>query len=207
MDLQFYGANCVTLSLKNTRVVIDDNLADLGGKSVTKAGDVALFTGAHGLPAAGVKLSLDAPGEYEVSDVSITGIPARSHLDEGGTAATMYKITAGDVTVLVTGHIYPEFTEKQLERIGLVDIMLVPVGGSGYTLDPVGALKVIKAVEPKIVIPTHYADKALKFPVPQVELKAALHDLAMEPQETVAKLRVKPTELSDVTHLIVLEKS
>ena len=207
MDLQYYGANCVTLTVKNTRIVIDDNLADLGGKSITKAGDITLFTGPHGLSTADVKLSFDSPGEYEVSDVSITGIPARAHLDEGGLAATMYKITAGDSTVLVTGHIYPDLSDKQLEAIGLVDLMIVPVGGSGYTLDPVGALKVIKAVEPKVVVPTHYADKAVKYPVPQVELSAALHDLAMEPQETTSKYRLKPGELSDVTHLVVVEKS
>jgi L-ascorbate metabolism protein UlaG (beta-lactamase superfamily) len=207
MDLQFYGANCLTITAKNTRIVIDDNLNDLGGKSVTKAGDIALFTGAHGVPAAEVKLLVDIPGEYEVSDVSIVGIPARAHLDEGGEAVTMYKITVADTTVLVTGHIYPQLSDKQLENIGLVDIMVVPVGGSGYTLDPVGALKVIKAVEPKLVIPTHYAEKGFNYPVPQIELKAALHDLAMEPKETVAKLRVKPAELSDVMQLVVLEKS
>lgn len=207
MDLQYYGANCVALSVKNTRIVIDDNLADLGAKSVTKNGDIALFTGAHGVPAADIKLSFDSPGEYEVADISIIGIPARAHLDEGGLAATMYKIRTSEVTVLVVGHIYPELSERQLETIGLVDVMIVPVGGSGYTLDPVGALKLIKAVEPKVVIPTHYDDKALKYVVPQVDLKTALHEMAMEPQDTVAKLRIKPTELSDATRLIVLEKS
>lgn len=207
MDIQFYGANCIAITAKNTRIVIDDNLAELGAKSVTKAGDVALFTGVHNDPKAEVKLSVDMPGEYEVSDISIAGIPARAHLDEGGKAATMYTITVGDTTALVVGHIYPELSDKQLETIGLVDVMLVPVGGSGYTLDPIGALKVIKAVEPKIVIPTHFSDKALNFPVPQVELQPALHDLGMEPKETVTKLKVKPSELSDATQLIVLEKS
>jgi len=207
MDIQFYGANCVVLAVKGTRIVIDDNLADLGGKSVTKAGDVALFTGVHGVPGADVKIDIDMPGEYEVADVSITGIPARAHLDEGGQNATMYTITAADTKVLVTGHIYPELSDKQLEAIGMVDVMLVPVGGAGYTLDPIGALKMVKAVEPKLVIPTHYDDKALKFPVPQTDLTTALHDLGMEPRETVTKLRVKPTELSDATALVVLEKA
>jgi L-ascorbate metabolism protein UlaG (beta-lactamase superfamily) len=207
MDLQFFGANCVTLSVKNTRIVVDDNVADLGGKAVVKAGDIALFTGAHGIPKAETKLLIDGPGEYEVSDISITGIAARAHLDESGKAATMYKITSGETTVLITGHIYPDLSDKQLEEIGLVDVMLVPVGGSGYTLDPVGALKVIKAVEPKLVVPTHYDLPGVNYPVPQVELKAALHDLAMEPTETVTKLKVKPSELSDATHLVVLERS
>lgn len=207
MDLQFYGANCVTLTAKNARIVIDDNLADLGAKSITKAGDIAVFTGAHGGPTADVKLSIDIPGEYEVSDISIVGIPARSHLDEGGTANTMYKIVAGDTSALIVGHIYPELSEKQLEKIGLIDVMVIPVGGSGYTLDPIGALKLIKMVEPKIVVPTHYAEKGLNYPVPQIELEGALRELGMEPKETVAKLKVKPSELSDVTQLVVIEKS
>lgn len=208
MDLQFYGANCVTLALKNTRVIVDDNLQDLGGKTVTKAGDIALFTGIHGVPKAETKILIDMPGEYEVSDVSIVGIPARAHMDEPGKlSATIYKVTIGDIDAVIMGHIYPELSDRQLEAIGMVDLMIVPVGGSGYTLDPLGALKLIKAVEPKLVVPTHYADTALQFPVPQAELATALHELAMEPKETTTKLRVKPTELSDATQLVLVEKS
>jgi L-ascorbate metabolism protein UlaG (beta-lactamase superfamily) len=207
MDIQYYGANCVVLTLKGTRIVIDDNLAALGAKSVTKAGDVVLYTGAHGKPAAEPKIVIDSPGEYEISDISITGIPTRAHLDESGQNATMYKIATSDSVLLVTGHIYPDLNDKQLEAVGLIDVMIVPVGGHGFTLDPIGALKVIKAVEPKIVIPTHYDEKGLTYEMPQTDLKSALHDLAMEPKETLTKLRVKPTELSDVTQLIVLEKA
>lgn len=207
MDLQFYGANCVSLSIKGTRIIIDDNLAALGAKSVTKAGDVALFTNTQiTQPVAAVKLAIDMPGEYEVSDISIVGIPARAHLDAGGLASTMYKLTSGDMSVLVVGHIHPELSDKQLESIGMVDVMVVPVGGHGYTLDPLGALKIIKAVEPKLVVPVHYEDEALNYEVPQTDLKTALHELGMEPKETVTKLHPKPADLTDVTQLVVLEK-
>lgn len=207
MDLQFYGANCVGLTYKGARIVIDDNLADLGAKSVTKPDDVALFTGLHGT-AAPARLTFDSPGEYEVSDVSVVGIAARAHIDEESTTrATMFKLIAGDVSVLVTGHIYPELTDDELEVVGIVDLLIVPIGGNGYTVDPVGALKLIKDIEPKLVVPTHYADKALKYPVPQQELSNALKELAMEPKETVSKLRLKHGELSDLTQLVLLEKS
>jgi L-ascorbate metabolism protein UlaG (beta-lactamase superfamily) len=206
MDLQFHGANCIVLTYKGTRLVIDDNLVDLGGKSVIKNDDVALFTGPHG-GSNGARITFDSPGEYEVADISIIGIAARAHIDAEGQNATMFKFVVGDQSVLVTGHILPELSDKQLEAIGIVDVMFVPVGGNGYTVDPIGALKLIKEVEPKLVIPTHYDDKSLKFPVPQQELSVALHELSMEPKETVAKLRIKPGELSDVTQLVVLEKS
>jgi hypothetical protein len=209
MDVQFYGANCLVISSKHARVLVDDNLVELGAKSIAKEGDVALFTnGAHGTPSQQPKLLVDQPGEYEVSGVSIYGIAARAHIDtEEQKTATMYKLVLDDLSVLVTGHIFPELSDDQLEAIGMVDVMFVPVGGNGYTLDAIGALKLIKKIEPKLVVPTHYDDPDLHFPVPMQPLDQALKALAMEPKETTAKLRVKSSELSDLTQLVVLERS
>lgn len=208
MDLQFYGANCFSVSHKGARVIIDDNLAGLGAKSVSKADDVALFTGPHE-DDADTRMAFDGPGEYEVSDISVTGIAARAHVDEEGGPlnATMFKLVAGDLNILVTGHIYPELSDDQLEEIGMTDLLIVPVGGNGYTVDPVGAMKLIKAIEPKLVIPSHYADKALKYPVPQQSLADALKELTFETKETVSKLKLKRADLGDVTQLVILEKS
>jgi L-ascorbate metabolism protein UlaG (beta-lactamase superfamily) len=206
MDMQFYGANCLVLSNRQTRVVIDDNLAELGGKSVAREGDICLFTGAHQPVEAPAKLVIDMPGEYEASNVSIFGLQARAHMDEDGKKlATMYKLTWGDTRVLVTGHVFPKLTDAELEAIGIVDVMFVPVGGNGYTLDATGALQLIKAVEPKIVIPTHYADGKLNYEVPQTELTDALHTLGMEAKETTQKFQFKPAEVTDTTQLVVLE--
>ena len=207
MDIQFYGANCITLGYKAARLVIDDNLKELGKKSITAKEDVALFTStlAQTTPLE-LKLSITNPGEYEVADFSITGIPARAHTGpEELFTATMYKITANDINVLITGHIFPKLSEAQLEAIGMIDVLIVPVGGHGYTLDPEGALTIVKEIEPKIIIPTHYADKELNYPVPQLSLSEALKGLGMEPKETVPKLKLKATDLSDVTQLIVLQ--
>ena len=165
MDVQFYGANCLVLSNKATRLVVDDNLAELGQKTVIKAGDVALFTSSGANVAKDAKIIIDCPGEYEVSDISISGIPVRGHMDEEGKQnVTMYKITDNDLNILITGHIYPKLSESLLEQIGMIDVLFVPVGGNGYTLDPKGAIAVIKEIEPKLVIPTHYADKNIKYP-------------------------------------------
>jgi L-ascorbate metabolism protein UlaG (beta-lactamase superfamily) len=208
MDVQFYGANCLGITYKGVRLIIDDNLAELGAKSVTKPGDIVAFTGSHAAPQVEVKLLVDHPGEYEVAGVSIIGVSARAHMDEADKrTATVYKIVTGELSVLVVGHIYPELSEEQLETIGIVDAMFIPVGGNGYTLDAVGALTIIKEVEPKLIIPTHYDEAGLKYPVPQQTLDQALKGLGMESKNTTAKLKLKPSELSDVTQLIVLERS
>jgi hypothetical protein len=210
MDVQFYGANCLVFNTKDLRVVVDDNLEALGAKSVAREGDLVLFTNRVAGPTPkGAKMVIDMPGEYEVSNLSITGTPARAHMDEDekSTNATMYKLVSGDTSYLVTGHVYPSLTDDELEALGLIDVMFVPVGGNGYTLDPVGALKLIKAIEPKLVIPTHYADKSLSYEVPQQDLETAVTELGMEVKERLPKLKLKPGELTDITQLLVLEKS
>jgi L-ascorbate metabolism protein UlaG (beta-lactamase superfamily) len=207
MELQYYGGNCVRLSTKKAAIVVDDNLASLGAKAVTKPGDVALFTTAHGIPAVETKIIIDQPGEYEVSDVSIQGIAARAHIDdEKQKSATIYKLVMDDVRIAVVGHVYPDLSSSQLEALSTIDVLIIPVGGNGYTLDPIGALKLIKEIEPKLVIPTHYDDKSLKYEVPQQSLEDALKGLSMEPRETVAKLKVKSGELGDTTELVILER-
>jgi L-ascorbate metabolism protein UlaG (beta-lactamase superfamily) len=207
MEIQYYGANCVRMVTKKAAVTVDDNLQDLGLKSITKKGDIALFTGVHGQVTEEVKLVIDHPGEYEVSDTSIHAIAARAHIDEAGQkTTTMFKIIGEDVRVAIVGHIYPDLTDAQLEALGTVDILVIPIGGNGFTLDPIGALKIIKEIEPRVVIPTHYDDKAITYPVTQQSLDEALRGLAMEPKEAVAKLKVKAGELAELTQLIVLER-
>lgn len=206
MELQYFGANCFKITTKKAQIVVDDNLQQLGQKSVTKPSDISLKT-FHDIPDHECRISVDMPGEYETAGVVIHGVAARSHVDEEGKhSATLYTIEADGVRLAVLGHIFPDLNEDQLEQIGMVDIALVPVGGHGYTLDGVGALKIIKAIEPKIVFPAHYADKAIKYDVPQAELEDAVKGLGMEVTETLERFKYKPAELTDATRLIVLKR-
>jgi L-ascorbate metabolism protein UlaG (beta-lactamase superfamily) len=207
MELQYYGANCLRLSAKKAQIVVDDNLAKVGLKAVTKPADISLRTNKDFPQHSDTAFRAETPGEYEVAGVVIHGIAARAHMDEEGQHnAVIYTIDADDTKVAILGHIYPELSEEQLEQIGMVDIAVVPVGGNGYTLDGVGALKVIKQIEPKVVIPTHYNDRAVHYEVPQAELADAVKSLGMEVHETTAKYKVKPSELSDTSRLVVLER-
>lgn len=207
MELQYYGANCLRLSAKKGQIVVDDNLVKLGLKGVTKPNDISLRTAKEIPEHADTAFRAEMPGEYEVAGVVIHGIAARAHMDEEDKqTAVIYTVEADDTKVAIIGHIYPELSESQLEQIGLVDAAIVPVGGNGYTLDGVGALKVIKQIEPKIVIPTHYSDKAIKYEVPQAELADAVKSLGMEVSETTSKYKIKPAELSDTSRLVVLER-
>jgi L-ascorbate metabolism protein UlaG (beta-lactamase superfamily) len=204
MEIQFYGANCVRITSKKASIVVDD----LTGM-VAKPGDVALFTGMHDAPKVDVKIAFDQPGEYEVSDISIHGVGARAHTaeDANDRSSTMYKVIVEDVRVVILGHVYPDLNEQQLEALGATDVLLVPVGGGGYTLDAVGALNLIKEIKPMYIIPTHYADKSVNYEVPQASLQDVLKELAMEPKETVPRIKLKASELlGEPNQLIILER-
>lgn len=206
MEVQFFGANCIKIANKKISVVIDDNLAQFGLKPVAGPKDIVLSTGDIKLPDE-CYFGIDQPGEYEVSDVSIQGIAARSHMDEEKKTSTiMYRLVIDGVRIAVTGHIHPDLSDYDLEALGTIDLLFIPVGGNGYTLDGVGAQKVVKEIEPKIVIPTHYEDAKFNFEVPQVPLEEALKGLAMEPADRLDEIKLKNIELSEGTKLIVLDR-
>lgn len=209
MELQFYGANCIKIVNKKVSVVIDDNLAEYGLKPVATAKDIVLTTNKRIALPKESHFGIDTPGEYEVADVSIQGIAAPSHLDDPTTkelTTTMYRIIIGGLRIGVVGHIHPKLTEEQLETLGTIDILFIPVGGNGYTLDGIGAQKVVKDIEPRVVIPTHYEDAKFNFEVPQTPLDDAIKSLAMEVSETLDTLKLKNFDIGEGTRLIVLNR-
>lgn len=207
MEFQYHGGNCISIQTKEARIVIDDTLKELGARPVVKPDDIALFsTLPQRTPDA--RLVIVDPGEYEVSGVSVFGIAARAHMDEAGKeSAVIYKLQYGDIRIASVGHIHPDISEDELEDMGAIDILIIPVGGNGYTLDGISALSIIKKIDPKVIIPTHYEDSKISYPVPQQPLAEALKGLAMEPKETVAKFKPKPADLNETLQLIILTNS
>ena len=206
MDIEYFGANCIRLTSKKASVVIDDNLAHIGGKSITRDGDVVVSTQDALAVTESKQLKITSAGEFEVFGMSVKGVQARAHTDQPGErTATMYKFMADDSHVLVVGHVFPEIDDTQLEAIGRVDVMIVPVGGNGYTLDPLGALKLIRKIEPSVVVPTQYNVSGLMYEVPALGLEEALQSLAMQPKETVDKLKTKGLETDGQTSLVVVQ--
>ena len=207
MELQYFGANAIKISTKKVSIVVDDNLESLGLKSITTDKDIALYTSKTIEPASAAGFVIADAGEYEVSNVSIQGVAAQAHMDEDShKSVVMYRLILDDVRIAVVGHVHPNLSDDELEALGAIDILFVPVGGSGYTLDGVGAHKVIKDIEPKIVIPTHYDDSKIKYEVPQASLEEALKGVGIEPSERVDILKIKYVEPTDITKLVVLER-
>lgn len=207
MDISFYGANCVELSTKQLTILVDAALSQVGLKDKTAKDAVYMTTQESFLPAQADGVMVDGPGEYEIKDVSIVGVPAKRAIDHGDEKnATMYRIAAGDVAIAVVGHVAVPLSEEQLEALGVIDVAIVPVGGGGYTLDAHQATTVIRQLDPKVVIPTHYADPAVSYEVPQMDLEPFLKELAAQ-HETTAKYKIKNGVVPEVMTVVEITRS
>jgi L-ascorbate metabolism protein UlaG (beta-lactamase superfamily) len=85
-------------------------------------------------------------------------------------------------------------TTEQVEEIGDIDILLVPVGGN-YTLDAEDAEKLVRQVEPKVVIPMHYAVPKLKIKLDGIE--KFLKEMGIGKKEALPKYVVKKKDLPE----------
>jgi L-ascorbate metabolism protein UlaG (beta-lactamase superfamily) len=205
MELRYYGANCIKINTKKASIIVDDTLVEQSKKSITSDKDITLVTNKDLKVASGGAFNIDKPGEYEISEVTVTGIATKLHYDPNKLAVT-YSIHANGINVVVLGHVISELTEQQQESIGLVDVLVIPVGGGGYTLDAVEAMKVIKNIEPKIVVPVHFASDSVKYEVPQAPLDEFLKSFGTSDAQPEDVLKIKDSILSEKTRLVLLNE-
>jgi L-ascorbate metabolism protein UlaG (beta-lactamase superfamily) len=102
----------------------------------------------------------DMPGEFEVKDVFVYATRAEGTL--------LFRIEAEGMSLAHLGCLGRALTDKELEALGAIDVLMVPVGG-GRVLDPKLAAEVISQVEPRAVIPMTHA-------IPNVKEKLASVD-------------------------------
>ena len=209
-DLEYKGGNTVVFSTKKVSLTTDPKLSLVGLKDIKTKDEVELATESRfSVNNPEARIIIDSPGEYEVGDFTIHGVAATRHIDtpEQEKLSTMYRVECGDVKVAVLGNIDAKLDDDQLEAIGVVDILVIPVGGGGYTLDATSAAALTRSIEPKAVIPVHYADSALKYEVPQDELATFVSELGA-PVEVTSKYKIKSSaSLPAVLTVIELTRS
>ncbi len=193
-DIEYKGGNTVVITSKKATLVVDPRLSLVGLKDIKTKDEVELATESRfRVENSDARIIIDSPGEYEVGDFTIRGTAATRHIDtaEDEKLSTIYRVECGDTRIAVVGNVAPKLDDEQLESIGVVDVLIVPVGGGGYTLDATSAASLTRSIEPKVVVPVHYADTALTYEVPQDNLEVFTNELGATVAEPVSKLKVK----------------
>ncbi|MBL7156439.1 MAG: MBL fold metallo-hydrolase [Candidatus Pacebacteria bacterium] len=142
---------------------------------------------------------ISGPGEYEIKEVFINGIAALNNKKE---FISIYTIEAEDIKICYLGKFgQQELSEKQLEKINSIDVLMVPVSGQ-ECLSAKQAVKVISQLEPKIIIPTQPENKKS-----EVKLKDFLKEIGAKDVEKIEQLSFKKSDLKDQAIKIVILKN
>jgi len=248
MNIIWYGQSCFQIIANRSKngqilIVIDPFSEDIGLRVPKLEADILLVTHKHsdhnnikavsGTSSGEGKQTpflIDGAGEYEIKEVYVQGISAW-HDESGGKdrgEVTIYIIEIEGLRICHLGDMgQKELSDDQLEQIGDVDILMIPVGG-GPTISAKEAVKIISQIEPKITIPMHYqipkltlrrssglkaeaskinrAHKNLCAPVKLDGVDKFLKALGLKSVTPEAKLTIKEKDLSSEEAKIIILK-
>ena len=209
MDISWLGHSCFRIRGSHVVVITDPYPPDLGyslGKPTARIVTVSHQHPGHSYVkgiGGGPRLVV-RPGEYEINGVLIIGIVTFHDADKGEKRGknTVYLIEVDEVSICHLGDLGHVLTAQQVEEIGNVDVLLLPVGGVS-TINASMAAEVVRQLEPKVVVPMHYKTSALSRDLEPVE--GFLQEVGVKQVEPQAKLSLTKSSLPLSTQVFLLE--
>lgn len=192
MNITWYGQTCFKIGVAKRKdgqvtILTDPFDKETGLRPPRVEADILLFSSESKKTVPGNGFLIAGPGEYDIKGLYIQGIPSSRPEN------TIFTIMAEQMGICHLGTLSQrELTPKELEAIGEVDILMIPIGGK-EALDAKGAIKVMAQIEPKIIIPMYYKVPGLKMSLDGLDkfLKA----LGIKKLEPLPKLSIKKKDL------------
>jgi len=213
MTITWYGHSCFKISNQGGHLIIITDPFDKKIGLTPPRGNADVVTISHDhydhnniKAISGEVFVIKNPGEYEIKEIGITGLASYHDKDKGEKRGlnTIYLIKVDDIRICHLGDLGQEkLTDRQLETLGQVDILMIPVDGV-YTLTAKEAVKIIKQVEPNIVIPMHYKLPGLTEKL--ADLKDFLKEMGLNGQTPVDRLTLKKKDLINKEMEVVVFK-
>ncbi len=168
MEITRLGHSSFKLRGKSVTVVTDPFKAEsVGFKLPSVEAKIVTISHSHDDHsfAQGVKgepTVINGPGEYEIAEVFIRGISSFHDAESGAKRGknVIYRIEMDKMVIAHLGDLGHKLTDEEIDQLGNVDILMIPVGGV-YTIDSPIAAEVVAQIEPSIVIPMHYLEDRL----------------------------------------------
>jgi len=209
MDISWLGHSCFRIRGSHVIVITDPYSPDLGyslGKPTARIVTVSHQHPGHSYVkgiGGGPRLVV-RPGEYEINGVLIIGIATFHDADKGEKRGknTAYLIEVDEVSICHLGDLGHVLAAQQVEEIGKVDVLLLPVGGVSTINAPMAA-EVVRQLEPKVVVPMHYKTSALNRELEPVE--SFLKEVGVKQVEPQPKLSLTKSNLPLSTQVFLLE--
>jgi L-ascorbate metabolism protein UlaG (beta-lactamase superfamily) len=208
-EITWLGHACFRLKSKDAVVITDPYDKGLGLGTLNQRADIVTISHEHphhntltGIK--GEPFVIRGPGEYEVKGVFVTGV--WSYADsEGGKQLgrnNIFLFHLDDLVVCHLGALGHTLNSHQLEALGDVDVVMVPVGGR-TALSANKASEVISQLEPKIVIPMHYSTGRESLDLDTLD--KFMKEMGLKEWTPQDKLAMKSSDLDETTQVVVLE--
>jgi L-ascorbate metabolism protein UlaG (beta-lactamase superfamily) len=211
MEITWFGKSCFRMTERGVAAIITDPYETAPELALPRK-DADVVTSSIDLPEhnnlRGVKAGfkpLTGPGEYEIGGVFITGIDIRHDRRKQTDARprnTVFLFDFDGVTVCHLGALNHVPNQAQVEALGAVGVLLVPVGG-GDALNASQAAEVVSLLEPNLVVPMTYrlkSSQAKLDPVSKFLKEMGLAELAAQDS-----LKITRSSLPEETQVVVLE--
>jgi len=217
MNINWYGQSCFQISSvrgkdNHVSIVIDPFSESTTGLKLPKLqADILLVTHDHSdhsniKAVSGTPFIIKGPGEYDIKKVFVHGISGYHDNVQGSQrgSITIYTIETEGIRLCHLSDLgQKELTSSQLDEIGDIDILMIPIGGI-YTIDTAEAVKIMAQIEPRIIIPMHYKIPKLKIKLDDID--KFLKSLGIKKPESLPKLSIRKKDIStEEAKIIILQ--
>ncbi|MCW5887551.1 MAG: MBL fold metallo-hydrolase [Anaerolineales bacterium] len=205
MEITWYGNSCFRITERSMPTVVTDpyDHASAGFKALKLKADIVSVS--HDAPghnfvkgAKGASWEIRGAGEYEIGGVFVTGVAIK----EGKDTNLVFTFDYGGVTVCHLGDMRSVPSRAQVEALGSVHVLLVPVGG-GNALSAAKAAEVIAMIEPGIVVPMHYKVDGSNLKLNP--LKQFLQEMGLSKETAEPSLKITSSSVPSETKVVVLD--
>lgn len=209
MEITWYGHSCFRLTERGSASVVTDPFDNevVGYSALKLKSDIVTIS--HDAPGhnfidgvKGYKYLLDGPGEYEIGGVFITGVQTNGKKQDEQPRNTLYVFDYDGITIAHLGDLREVPSRSQVDALGEVNIVLVPVGAGGG-LSAAKAAEVVGILEPKLIIPMHYATPDGKLSLDPLE--KFIKEMGLGTVEAESSLKITKGSLPEETRVVVLE--
>lgn len=211
MEITWYGHSCFRLTERNYATVVTDPFdhKSVGYDALKLKADIV--TVSHDAPGhnnmdavKGSEHIIDGAGEFEIGGVFITAVQTAGggKKTKDKSRNTLYVFDYEGITVAHLGDLLEVPTQSEVEALGTVNVLLLPVGG-GNSLNAAKAAEVVSTIEPNIVIPMHYATDGTKLKLEP--LSKFLKEMGLGKIESQPSLKATRSSLPQETKVVVLD--
>jgi len=199
VEITYLGRNCFRLKGRDGVVITDPCPPESGFALGKQAANIVTVSRrddpgySYTVAVTGEPMVLDAPGEYDINGILVTGIASP------GANGARNVVFICEIDGIRIGHLgLPE--SIPFEELKDIDVLLLPVGG-GNSLQPNAAADIMTRIDPHIAIPMNFRAGGETLELEPLEKFLKETGIKPEPQ---AKISVSRSQLpSDLTVMLL----